>query len=362
VLVAEAGVMLSDIIATFLPRGWFPRVVPGTRFVTLGGAIAADVHGKNHHVDGSFRACVDWVEVMGADGAVTRATPGDALFDWTLGGMGLTGIILRAAIRLRPVESPWMLQRTIVAHGLDAALAAFEENPDAPYSVAWIDALAGGDALGRSLVMLGRHATSAEAPAKPPREQRKRPRVPAFFPPLLNRYSVAAFNALHYRTGARRPGWRPVGWESYFFPLDAIDHWNRLYGRRGFLQFQCVVPLATARDGLKEILTLSAASGQASFLSVLKRFGPGTGRFSFPMEGYTLALDFPANDKSLRLMTELDRVVVAHGGRFYLAKDARLPADVLGEADPRVAAFAAMRKEHGLTQAFTSEQAQRLGL
>ncbi len=362
VLMAEAGVLLSDIIAAFLPRGWFPLVTPGTRFVTLGGAIAADVHGKNHHIDGSFRACVDWVEVMGPDGEVTRTTPGDDLFDWTLGGMGLTGVILRAAIRLRPVESPWIVQRIIAAEGLDAALSAFEENLDIPYSVAWIDALAQGEALGRSLVMLARHAAKAEAPARPPRDRRRRLGVPVALPPLLNRYSVGAFNSLYYRMGARKTGWRPVGWDSFFFPLDAIDNWNRLYGWRGFLQLQCVLPLTTARAGLGEILTRIAASGQASFLSVLKRFGPGEGRFSFPMEGYTLALDFPVNDKSLRLMTDLDQMVVAHGGRFNLAKDARLPAEVLGKADPRVAEFVAMRKARGLTQAFTSEQAQRLGL
>lgn len=362
VLTAEAGVLLSDIISVFLPRGWFPLVTPGTRFVTLGGAIAADVHGKNQHIDGSFRACVDWVEVMGPDGGVTRTMPGDDLFDWTLGGMGLTGIVLRAAIRLRPVESPWIVQRTIATEGLDTTFSAFEENLDAPYLVAWIDALARGKALGRSLVMLARHAAKAEAPARPPRDRRRRLRVPAALPSLLNRYSVGAFNSLYYRMGARRTGWRPVGWDTFFFPLDAIENWNRLYGRRGLLQLQCVLPLESAKAGLEDILTRIAASGQASFLSVLKRLGPGEGRLSFPMEGYTLALDFPVSSRSLRLMADLDQVVVAHGGRFYLAKDARVPAEVLGKADPRVAELAAMRRARGLTQAFTSELAKRLGL
>lgn len=366
-LTAEAGVLLADVIEAFLPRGWFPMVTPGTRFVTLGGAIAADVHGKNHHCDGSFRTCVDWVEVMGPDGTVTRTAPGEDLFDWTLGGMGLTGVILRAAIRLRPVETGWILQRTIPAPSLEAALDAFEANADAPYSVAWIDATTEGPHMGRALVMLGHHAPRDAVPVRlrdrPVTARRQRLQVPFDLPGFtLNRHTVGAFNALYYRLGARKSGEHLVDWDSYFYPLDAIGNWNRMYGRRGFLQFQCALPLATAQAGLTELLTRITAAGQASFLSVLKRFGPGEGRFSFPMEGYTLALDMPVNDRSLRLMSDLDRVTVAHGGRFYLAKDARLDRATLAEADPRAEAFAAWRRETGRAARFTSAQSERLGL
>ena len=225
-LVAEAGVLLGDIIAAFLPRGWFPMVTPGTKFVTLGGAIAADVHGKNHHKDGSFRTCVDWIDVMGLDGEIRRCTPQDdaTLFDYTLGGMGLTGIILRAAIRLRSVETAWIRQTTIAAPNLKAAMAAFEAAQDATYSVAWIDCLGTGGNLGRSLVMLGEHATrndlspdQGQAPfrIKPKRKLSVPIDVPAF---ALNRLTVRAFNALYYWAGARKTGRTPRGLGQLLLP------------------------------------------------------------------------------------------------------------------------------------------------
>jgi FAD/FMN-containing dehydrogenase len=368
VLVAEAGVMLADIITALLPRGWFPAVTPGTRFVTLGGAIAADVHGKNHHRDGSFGNFVDWIDVMGPDGRVTRAVAGDDLFAWTVGGMGLTGVILRAAIRLRRVDTGWIAQETRVAGSLGAMLDIFAATGDAPYSVAWVDSSAEGAMLGRGLVMLGRHAGLADLPPEaratpfrvPPRRGL---RLPVDLPGLaLNRWSVRAFNALYHRRGLTGPRRQLVPWDRYFYPLDAIADWNRLYGRRGFLQFQCVLPDATAREGLARLMAVIAASGDGAFLSVLKRLGPQDSRFAFPTAGYTLALDFPAHDRSLALMQTLDRITLAHGGRFYLAKDARMPRDVLEAADPRVPAFRAMRAGSGAAGRFVSLQSERLGL
>jgi FAD/FMN-containing dehydrogenase len=367
-LTAEAGVILGDIIAAFLPRGWFPAVTPGTKFVSLGGMLAADVHGKNHHRDGSMRACVEWVEVMGPDGNVERLTPETERFDWTLGGMGLTGVILRACIRLRRVESAWIRQTMIPAANLDAAMAAFEAHGDAHYSVAWIDCLSAGAAMGRSLVMLGEHARAAELPAErraaPFAVPRRRAlRVPLDAPAfVLSGPLIRAFNALYYSRGSRAAGTRLVDWDGYFYPLDALLGWNRIYGRRGFVQFQCALPLAASRAGLGEMLARIGAAGQGAFLAVLKRFGPGAGRFSFPMEGYTLALDFPVNPRSLALMAELDRITIAHGGRFYLAKDARMTAETLRAADPRAERFAAMRRAGGLAGAFASAQSERLAL
>lgn len=369
-LVAEAGAVLADIIAAVLPRGWFMPVVPGTSFVTLGGMIAADVHGKNHHGAGSIGQHVAWLDLLTPDGKVVRCSQGEQpdLFALTIGGMGLTGPILRAAVRLMPVETGWIRQIQIAAPDLDAALAAFEDHLASRYSVAWIDCLASGRALGRSLITLGDHATVAELPEA----QRVRPfavparrrlTVPMDAPSwLLNGLSVKAFNALYHARGLRALGDSLVPWDRYFHPLDAVLHWNRIYGRQGFCQFQCVLPLATARAGLVQLLEAIAAAGTGSFLAVLKRMGPQAGMLSFPMEGYTLALDFPARPRPLALLDRLDRIVIDHGGRFYLAKDARMPRDVLHASDPRAAAFRARREALGLVSHFASLQSERLGL
>jgi len=369
-LVAEAGVTLSEIITAFLPRGWFLSVTPGTQFVSLGGAIAADVHGKNHHSEGSFGRFVDWLDLMGPDGTVKRCsrTENADLFGWTLGGMGLTGIVIRAAIRLKPVESGWIRQTTIPAANLSEALEAFEDTFAATYSMAWIDCAATGDKMGRSIVMNGEHAGRSELPA----DRRAKPydmpkhgtmsvtfNAPGF---ALNPWSVRLFNEAYYQRGARLPSNGLVGWAPFFYPLDTIRNWNRIYGRKGFMQFQCVVPLESHAEGLRAILDAISRTGAGSFLAVLKRFGAQESRLSFPMEGYTLALDFPMNRRSLALMPELDRITADHGGRFYLAKDSRMSADTLRETDPRWAEFAAMRREHGLQHHFASAQSERLGL
>lgn len=369
-LVAEAGVLLGDVISVFLPRGWFPTVTPGTKFVTLGGAIAADVHGKNHHKDGSFAASVNWVDLMSPDGTVTRCTPSDTpeLFGWTLGGMGLTGVILRAAIQLRPVESGWIRQTLLPAPNLFTAMALFEATQEATYSVAWIDCLGRGNSLGRSLVMLGEHAVEAELDRHKARrpfdtDRKRKLSVPLDFPGwALSGLTVKAFNRLYYWNGSRKPRETLVDWDTYFYPLDAILGWNRIYGRRGFVQFQCALPMDHARAGLEALLGATSAAGTGSFLAVLKRFGPQDSRVSFPMEGYTLALDFPVNLRTLTLMDRLDAITLEHGGRFYLAKDARMRPETLHTADPRMTRFAEMRQTAGLTTKMRSAQAERLML
>ena len=368
-LVVEAGVILGDIITAFLPRGWFPLVTPGTKFVSVGGAIAADVHGKNHHKDGSFRASVDWIDVMGAEGTITRCSRDEnaTLFDHTLGGMGLTGVILRAALRLRPVETAWITQTLQPAASLAEAMAAFAAAQETTYSVAWIDCLATGVELGRSLVMLGEHATLTDLPierrATPLGTPAKRTkRVPVDLPDFaLNKFSLRAFNAAYYKAGLRKSGTTLVDWDSYFYPLDAILGWNRIYGRRGFAQFQCVLPLSASEAGLTELLETIAQAGSGSFLAVLKRFGAQDSAFSFPMEGYTLALDFPMSGKTQGLLDRLDAITLAHGGRFYLAKDSRMSVDTLSRSDARVPAFQSQRTNQGWT-GFSSVQSQRLAL
>lgn len=369
-LVAEAGVLLADVIEAFLTGGWFPAVTPGTKFVTLGGIIAADIHGKNHHKNGSFGNYVDWIDVLTSDGSVQRCSRSEntELFEWTIGGMGLTGIILRAAVRLRPVTSAWIEQRTLVADNIQHAIELFEQSQDATYSVAWIDCLQKGSALGRSLVMLGEHADTIAVPP----EHRKTPlhippksklSIPTELPSwALNSFSVRAFNALYYWNGKRKPERQLVDWDRYFYPLDAILGWNKIYGRRGFAQFQCVIPLPQAEQGLRELLEAIAKAGAGSFLAVLKRFGAQESRFSFPMEGYTLALDFPINAKTLALMNQLDRITLQHGGRFYLAKDSRMSPDVFKQSEHRADGYRQYRTQAGVLDTYSSAQSKRLGL
>jgi FAD/FMN-containing dehydrogenase len=373
-LAAEAGVPLGDIVRAMLPRGWFPMVTPGTQFATLGGLIAADVHGKNHHHVGSFSACVRWIDLMGPDGGVTRVSreSDPELFAATCGGMGLTGVILRAEIVLAPLESAWIEERIVATRGLEETMEAFEAGDAWPYSVAWIDCLAGGPRRGRGLLHLGRHAprgaldaARAAQPFRAPAKRRRR--VPMDAPPgLLNRWSVSAFNALHHARGSRAAarGPRLVDWETYFYPLDAIEGWNRLYGPRGFVQFQCVIPEAGARAGLARLLEATGESGAGAFLAVLKKFGAAAGGpagLSFPAPGWTLALDLPASRRALLLADRLEAIALEHGGRFYLAKDARLPRARFEAAEPRAGAFRALREARGLGR-FASAQSARLGL
>lgn len=363
----EAGVLLSDLIDTFGPRGFMPLVVPGTRFVSVGGAIAADVHGKNHHGEGGFGRYVDSILLRTGRGEtieVSREHNAEA-FSATIGGMGLTGIILEATLRLRRVETGWIRERVISASDLDAALRALEAGDSATYSVAWIDCAARGSGLGRALIYLGEHARADELPGGAdtfPAGNGPRLGVPLDLPSLtLNRYSIAAFNELYYRSGARRAGGSHlVSLYPYFFPLDGIKDWNRIYGRRGFLQHQCVIPQDRARDVLGEILGRVARRGDASFLAVLKKLGAGDGLLSFPLPGYTLALDFPLRGDILNFLDGIDRLVVAAGGRLYLAKDARQSRATFEAGYPDLPRFKAIRRSLDPACTIRSKLSQRL--
>jgi decaprenylphospho-beta-D-ribofuranose 2-oxidase len=364
-LVGEAGVSLDDIIRVFMPRGWFPPVTPGTRFVTLGGALASDVHGKNHHCDGAFSAHVAWCRLMLADGSIVRcsAQENPELFRATVGGMGLTGIILEVALRLRRIESAWIRQHTRRLPDLSSVMQAFEEANDASYSVAWIDCLQQGGSLGRSVLMTGEHApATAIAGLGQPRAPRALG-VPCNLPGwTLNGLSVRAFNALYYRR-APRERTELADIYRFFYPLDAIHHWNRIYGRRGFVQYQLVLPPEQGRAGLPAILEAVAAAGQGCFLAVLKRMGPaGAGYLGFPREGWTLAMDFPARPGTFRLLDRLDRMVLECGGRLYLTKDARMPREVFEAGYPELDKFLAVKREVDPHNRFASLQSQRLGL
>lgn len=366
-LTCEGGVKLADVIDALLPLGWFPTVTPGTKFVTVGGMVASDVHGKNHHGAGSFCDHLDWIDLALGDGQVLRCSHAENpdLFAATCGGMGLTGVVLRARFRLRPVETSRIRQEVHRTRDLSETMALFEAGHDWTYSVSWIDCLAGGSSLGRSVVSFAEHALVDElAPADRDAPLAWRPlkpkTVPVDFPGFaLGRMSVKAFNFAYYRAQKAGPG--VVDFNPYFYPLDAILDWNRIYGRRGFVQYQCVLPLESSEAGLRRLLTEIAGRGSASFLAVLKRMGHQSfGMLSFPRPGYTLALDFPATDATFALLGDLDAITLDHGGRIYLAKDARMDAATLAAGYPRLDEFRAVRERHGLTERFRSLQSERL--
>lgn len=320
----EAGVLLGEILDLIVPRGWFLPVLPGTQFVTVGGAIANDVHGKNHHRVGSFGHHVLRLELLRSDGQRLECSADEhaTLFAATIGGLGLTGLVTWAELRLQRVPSPWLQAETLPFRGLDEFLALSTASADShAHTVAWIDCTARDAARG-----LFFRANAVPASRAEPR--RGRWSVP-FTPPLslVNRPGVRLFNALYHALHARRRAPRLCHYRPYFFPLDAVAHWNRIYGPRGFLQHQCVVPTAAAPQALDEILQRVARDGGGSFLAVLKQFGDqaAPGLLSFARPGITLALDFPLRGAAtLRLLDALDRVVAAAGGAVYPAKDARM--------------------------------------
>ncbi len=357
-----AGVTLDAILHTFLPKGWFLPVVPGTRFVSVGGAIASDIHGKNHHLDGSFCDHVVSLSLLLPSGEVKEcsATNNSALFHASCAGMGLTGIILAATLSLRKINSSAIAQRTLRAVNLEQVFAQFEQYHDATYSVAWLDCLAQGAKLGRSLLFLGEHADDSQF-----KKQGEGALTVPFSSPsfLLNRYSIGLFNSAYYNKPVDTEVTQYIQAYKYFFPLDSILHWNRLYGRRGFVQYQCVIPDACALEGMRKILNTVSAAGKGSFLSVLKKLGPQNNNLlSFPMQGYTLAMDFKVEPRIFALLDELDHIVADHGGRLYLAKDARMSQTMFKRFYPRWEEMKELRVDIGADTQFNSLQSQRLGL
>ncbi|WP_259049930.1 FAD-binding protein [Salinibacter ruber] len=372
VLRAEAGVRLREILEVFVPQGWFVPVTPGTKEVTLGGALAFDIHGKNHHRDGGISNFVHEIELLTADGKIRTCSPDQngKLFWATVSGAGLTGIITEVALELRPIETAYVAERTLKADDLDDAFALFEEHePDYLYSVAWIDCLASGGSLGRSHLMFGHHAEPNELSAK----QRQDPlgyepdhlaSLPFDLPEgILNEHTVKAFNKLYYARQRKRDKRAVVGIDPFFYPLDAISDWNRMYGESGFVQFQCVLPMEESYDGLKEILAEVQESGLASFLAVLKRMGPPDGGLlTFPMRGYTLALDIPRREGLEDLLRDLHETVARREGRVYLAKDAYLRPETFRDMYPALEEWLEVKRRVDPKNRFTSAQAQRLGI
>lgn len=338
IIECQAGVLLQDVLEVIVPKGFFLPVTPGTKFVTVGGAVASDVHGKNHHKDGCFSAHVLQLQLMQADGSVVTCSPKENtdLFWKTCGGMGLTGVILSVRFKLKPFTTAYIRQESIKAQNLQHIMQLFEESKDWTYTMAWIDCLSTGSSRGRSIMMRGEVATLDELPPKYRKQPLQLPtkmklNVPFHFPGfVLNSLSVKAFNWLYYykQLAARKTD--IISYDTFFYPLDAIHHWNRIYGRKGFVQYQFVLPQASSKHGLERILDKISESGEGSFLAVLKQFGAEDPRanFAFPMPGYTLALDFKVSPKVFKLLDELDKIVVELDGRIYLTKDARMSKSV----------------------------------
>lgn len=362
ILACESGVSIAEILSVFANRGWFLPVTTGTKFVTIGGAIASDVHGKNHHVTGCISEFVTEIKLLGADGKVYRCSENSnkELFFATCGGMGLTGIILEAAIRLIKINSTNISVSTFKAANLKETFDLFEENKNSPYTVAWIDCLSKGERLGRSLLMAGSFMDDRIFNYS----DGFKIEVPKLFPSFaLNKLSVSVFNSLYYNRILKKKQHDVQSINKFFYPLDAIKNWNRIYGKKGFLQYQFVLPYESSYEGLKIILSEISKSGMGSFLSVLKLMGPENNNYlSFPMEGYTLALDFKIVNGIFEFLDYLDEIVVDHGGRIYLTKDARMSREIMEKSYPLLDKFRLFRENNSMKNVFESEQSKRLGL
>ena len=362
VLRCSAGLNLREILRDVVPDGWILPVLPGTALVSVGGAVAADIHGKNHHRHGSFCEHVRELTLMLASGEVVRCGPerNPELFQATCGGMGLTGIILEAELQLSPITSSTMAGRSLPAANLAECFELLEAHEQAHYSVAWLDCLRRGPRMGRGMIFLAEHEIEGEL-----RYRRRRALGVPFATPgmLLNRHSLSLFNSTYYRWQNFSAGGNRLDLEAYFFPLDRVRNWNRLYGAAGFLQYQFVLPLDAARDGIASVLRKVSEAGKGSFLSVLKKMGPANGNpLSFPTGGYTLALDFRREASLFPLLDQLDAIVLDHGGRIYLAKDARMSETVFKAGYPDWERFLAVKHQVDPNMRFRSAQSDRIGL
>ena len=364
ILRAEAGFSLREMNRIFLPRGFFTPVTPGTEFVTLGGMVAADVHGKNHHRAGCFGSHVRALRMRVADGRIVECSPAvePDLFRATVGGMGLTGHILEVEFPLIRVPSPWIVMESERIADIDAFIAGLKAaGPKWPYTLGWIDCLSQGRGLGRGILMSGRFAEPGEAPPRPPARMR-RLAVPFVLPGwVVGPWSVRAFNWLWYHRHVPRVRRGLVSPEWFFYPLDFIAHWNRMYGPRGFTQYQCVVPDSAGHGAARRFLELLTSRGGASFLCVIKDCGPeGPGLLSFPLRGISIALDIAIDDRTQSLVDALNELVIAEGGRIYLAKDALTRPEHFRRMEPRLDEWTRIRRQWDPAGRLKSAQSVRV--
>ena len=360
-LTVESGVMLRDIIRISVPKKWFLPVTPGTSFATVGGAIASDVHGKNHHIAGTFCKHVISISILLGTGEVVDTSPTEMpdLFYSTCGGMGLTGVILAATIQLAPIKSCFISEKTVKIKTLEDALEQFEINSHSSYSVGWVDCSSKRSQLGNSVIKLGEHFDNGKFNFKI-MDPLTIPIKPFSF--LLSSVAVRLFNKLYYIRSAQNKI-RILQMFSYFYPLDSVAKWNKLYGKNGFLQYQFVLPKIDGVKNMRKIFNKISQSGISSFLTVLKKFGPANQNLlSFPLEGYTLALDFKISTDTIVLLHQLDDLIADMGGRIYLSKDAVMKKTTFKKTYPRWEEFEKVREKYGAIGKFSSAQSKRIGL
>jgi decaprenylphospho-beta-D-ribofuranose 2-oxidase len=365
----ESGILFKDLLDFLVPKGWFLPVTPGTKYITLGGAVASDVHGKNHHKEGSFSQYVLSLTLLIENGEILEISNENHsnLFKASCGGMGLTGVILSFKFRLKKIETAYITQKQIQTKNLDHVIDLFNEYKDYTYSMAWIDCLKKGDKQGRSIMFVGEHSKLKELPTKYQSKplyipQKRKITIPFNLPPfVLNQLSVQAFNQLYYSTHPSKDN-QIIDYDSFFYPLDGLLEWNRMYGKRGFIQYQFVIPITDNTVGLKRILNKISEKGWGSFLAVLKMFGPQESMIAFPMEGLTLALDFPIKKSLFEFLDELDIIVEAHGGRIYLSKDARMSKATFLSGYPNLPQFIQTLDKYNPTRKFNSQLANRLSI
>jgi decaprenylphospho-beta-D-ribofuranose 2-oxidase len=358
----QAGVLLSAILDVFIPRGWFLKITPGTKLITVGGAIASDVHGKNHHKEGCFSECVKMFRLMLADGSIVECNRREntELFRATCGGMGLTGVILDAGIFLKKISSSQIIQKIVKTANLKESFEAFEEHKDANYSVGWIDSLAKGYDMGKGLITTGDFSDDEEINYK----SGKKINIPFYFPHgILNTTAVQAFNFIYYERVRKKINEQLIDIDSFFYPLDTVNNWNKIYGKKGFTQYQFILPKKASFEGINKILKIIATSGRGSFLAVLKLYGQANNNYmSFPMEGYSLALDFKIEKGLFEFLDILDDIVLEYGGRIYLAKDVRMKREIIEKAYPNIGKFRMLREKYKMYEKFSSLQSRRLGI
>lgn len=362
ILKCQSGILLSEILDVFVPKGWFLYVTPGTKFITVGGAIASDVHGKNHHNSGCFSEAIIGFSLLLPDGQIKNCSriENRELFLMTCGGMGLTGIILDCSLKLKKINSTNIKQTIIKTKNLKETFYFFEEHKNATYSVAWIDCSAKEDQIGRSILTLGEHENDNSFNFS----SKQKINIPFYIPSfIINKYTIKIFNFLYYNKVLKDKSITITHINSFFYPLDVIKNWNRIYGKKGFTQYQIVIPLENSYEGLKEILKRISKYGEGSFLAVLKLFGKENENYlSFPMEGYTLAVDFKIKKEIFTFLDELDSIVLKYNGRVYLAKDVRVQKENFEKGYKNIELFRRKRKEMNLTKYINSFQSKRLNI
>jgi decaprenylphospho-beta-D-ribofuranose 2-oxidase len=369
ILSCEAGVTLEDIINTLAPRGWFPMITPGTKYITIGGAIANDVHGKAHHADGSFVNCTIDFTILLADARILKASreENSDLFWANFGGLGLLGTILTATIQLRKIETTYFTQKPFAARNLDEMLEAIESSEkEFTSSVAWLDSMARGKNLGRGVLVMGNHAALADLPTKlksNPLKLGKKPKlmVPFYLPSFsLNPLTVKLLNTVLYIM--QKNGKSIAHYDQFFYPLDMINNWNKGYGKKGFIQYQFVLPELNGKENIRKILTEITKSDCVPFLNVLKKFGEGVGMLSFPRKGYTFAIDFPIKEQLKPFTKKLDAIVLEMGGRIYLGKDAYLDEATFKAMYPQYKEWLEVKRKYDPANKYSSDLSRRIGL